>query len=491
RPTQAVPHVYEQASCRKLRPPAAYLLSNSFVLFLDAVALVLLRAHLPLLHLILTTAIPLGVALLGLEYVLNFVLDFFRPRVPGKELRPAYDSRLLGLFAEPGSLWGAVADTLDYQFGFRVSRTWFVHFLARLALPLIAFQLLSGLLLTCLVIVGPEEAVLVERLGRPRVQFSPGLHFKLPWPIEQARSLPAESLQSLIIGFHAGDEDSDEEDEHGHSHGGQRPALPRGMVVWTQPHHVQEDYILVASRGMPGTTAAEPASGNAAPGGAEHSVPVNLLSLSLVLHFQIIDAAEYLYGYQSPRHFLENLAYRELVKLASSTDMHEIMGPRRLNLAQEIRERLEAQIANARIGVRIHDLGFLEVHPPVHVGQAFEAIVEAQVHSESLIVQARSEAEKTVREAESQAHSLLQEALAYQFQRVEIGRSTGLSFDHHLAAYQAGRQLYLSRYRLLAMEEALRGKRKLVLPSKMGQQRLILKLEDRLQADLLQIDLQK
>lgn len=495
----------------KLRPAGAYLLSNSFLLFLCAVSLVLLRAKLPLLQRLIEWALPVAVGLLGIEYIANFILDFFRPRVPGKELRPPYDSRVLGLFSQPGSLWIAVADTLDYQFGFRVSKTWVYHFIARLALPLLAFQLVCGLLLTCLVIVGPGEICIVERFGRPQESIGPGLNLKLPWPIELAYSVKADNIHRLTIGFHSEEESEEEETkEQGHSHGKKRQKLPENVVLWTHTHHGQEDYILVASRETPPATRGGgqptnervplpiPASlplGTPLPErtaeSPERSVPVNLLSVSMAVHFQVSNPLDFSYRYADPLHYLENIAYRELVQVASSADLHDLMGPMREALAEQVRARIEKRAAAAQLGIRLLYVGILEVHPPVQVADAFEKGVEAQQESESLIVQARAHAGKTVQEARSMAYSTMQEALAYQFQREAMGQSLGQSFDHHLSAYRAGRGLYLSRNYLSSLEETLRGKRKLLLSARIAEQRIFLKLEDKIQADLLNIDLQK
>jgi len=73
----------------------------------------------------------------GGEMVVNFVLAFYRPRVAGEPRRVFYESRLLGVFCEPEGIIRSVAQTIDYQFGFRVSETWFYRLLGRIVLPLL------------------------------------------------------------------------------------------------------------------------------------------------------------------------------------------------------------------------------------------------------------------------------------------------------------------------------------------------------------------
>ncbi len=63
--------------------------------------------------------------LMAVENLLTLLLEIYRPRVKGKIARPLYESRVAGLLAQPESLFTTAAQTLDYQFGFKVSETWF------------------------------------------------------------------------------------------------------------------------------------------------------------------------------------------------------------------------------------------------------------------------------------------------------------------------------------------------------------------------------
>src|SRR5579862_7796432 len=69
-----------------------------------------------------------------------------------------------------------MADTLNTQ-------RWLRAAVGTLALAAILFQATA-------VVVGEGQAVLVTRFGRPlRAATQPGLHWKLPWPIDQAVTL--------------------------------------------------------------------------------------------------------------------------------------------------------------------------------------------------------------------------------------------------------------------------------------------------------------
>ena len=47
------------------------------------------------------------------ELVVNFIIEFYRPRSLG-ESRPVFESQLLSLFTEPGGVLRNIASALDY-----------------------------------------------------------------------------------------------------------------------------------------------------------------------------------------------------------------------------------------------------------------------------------------------------------------------------------------------------------------------------------------
>jgi regulator of protease activity HflC (stomatin/prohibitin superfamily) len=180
------------------------------------------------------------------------------------------------------------------------------------------------------------------------------------------------------------------------------------------------------------------------------------------------------------------------VQLASTVDLHDLMGPSRLELTGQLRDRIGAKVREERLGIEVVYLGFLGMHPPVPVAPAFQSVVEAQEKALSQVVEAQSYAQRTVPEAKTQGTALVNDAQAERSRQELVGKAEEESFKNHVAAYeQASPAIYRSRYFLTALEEALRGKRKIVLPANLAEESFVIKLEDKLRADLLNIDLEK
>jgi len=70
-------------------------------------------------------------AVVALETLAQLVLEIYRPRTKRGSPRPLFESRLVGLLGQPEGLITTASQALDYQFGFKVSETWFYRFFAR------------------------------------------------------------------------------------------------------------------------------------------------------------------------------------------------------------------------------------------------------------------------------------------------------------------------------------------------------------------------
>lgn len=330
--------------------------------------------------------------LLGIEFAVNFVLDLYRPRVPGEVPRPSFDSRLLGMVAEPGAIAKSIADAINYQFGFQVSSTWFYQLLQRALFPITVFAFLCILLLTSIVVVDADERAVIERFGR-RVGDSadvltPGFYLKWPYPVDIVRRAPVARVDELIIGEAVGRDAGNEAivwtDEH--------ESLPHLMLVVATPHRDQ----LSARRGEPSD--AEEAH-------VTESVAVSLLMVSVPIEYRVKDLAKFLYHYADPKKILEVVAYQYVSDYAASVDVDELMGPGREMFNREFRRRLQERLDELDTGIEIAFVGLRAAHPTSkrNVAAAFERVVASQTEMAAMIRRADGEAQRILTAAAGSA----------------------------------------------------------------------------------------
>ena len=100
--------------------------------------------------------------LVAIENLLSLIFEIYRPRVATEGARTLYESRLIGLLGQPQGIVTTVAQALDYQFGFKVSETWFYQFLEKALAKIILAQLAVLFVTTMVVIIDPHEKAVVE-----------------------------------------------------------------------------------------------------------------------------------------------------------------------------------------------------------------------------------------------------------------------------------------------------------------------------------------
>ncbi len=451
----------QEAASGLVRGPASYMLFNALCSAAVAVALALVHLGAPAVERVLAWVIIAVLGLIGVEMALMFVFNLYRPRRAAREARAPYDSRLLGLLSMPKGILRSAAETLDYQFGFKVSETWFFRFLERALAPLVLFGLVTLYLLTCFVVVPPGHLSFIERFGTPRAAageapkpLGPGLHMKWPWPIEVARTVPADRVQQIILGV-AGKERGAEEVEKARARGEEAELPP---FLWAGVHF-EEEYNLLVATDEP-VEDVEPIEG----GLTIRVPPVSLLVVGVPVQFVVREEEfyRYVYGYVDVAEVLEAIGYRELVRYVAGVDLIRILGPDRAKAGEELQRRIQAAADEAGLGVDIVFVGLHGVHPPAAVSPSFEAQVSALEERKTEILKAQTYAIEMKPKQDAERAEILGKAQALRFAKRTLVRAEAERFKTLDAVDRKASRIFRMRRYLLALE-AVMSKRRLVI----------------------------
>jgi regulator of protease activity HflC (stomatin/prohibitin superfamily) len=450
---------------RLLRPGAASVLLGSAISFLIALGVGAVEAGFPKVDLYLARAFAILLGIAGVESLISLVLEVYRPRVKGRTAtRVIYESRLVGLLGQPAGIFSTVAQALDYQFGFKVSDTWFYQFIQRAAGWILLGQLSLLLLSTCVVFIDAGEQALLERNGRPvagREVLNPGLHFKLPWPIDEIHRERTLEIRSFVIGIVP---DPDKETER--------------TILWTVAHYKEEYNLLVASReALPSTT----------PGREQSAPPVNLLTASIPIQYEIKDLRAWATGHAAATNLLEKIASREVITYLVGVDFFELMSAGRDRAASELKRRIQASADALNLGVNILLVGLQDVHPPVKVAKDFNAVVAALQEKEAIIERARMYGLTNVILARAEATNRLRQADAHRIRTIAGTVAQAAQFTNQIKAFREAPEVYSQRAYLAAVASGSANARKVVVTSTNAQDVVTLNLEDKVRPDLLDV----
>ncbi|HLP78280.1 MAG TPA: protease modulator HflK [Candidatus Paceibacterota bacterium] len=455
---------------RLLRPSAGWVLMSAYLCFIVALGIIGVgtdssrQSGFFKTDLYVARGLAVLLGLVAFETLINLILEIYRPHVKGKVARPLYESRVVGLLGQPEGVFTTAAKTLDYQFGFKVSETWFYRFFEKALAWLLLLQLGVLLASTCVIFIEPGEQGLLERFGKPvesRTLLNPGVHLKWPWPIDRVYRYQTEQIQSFNVGYTPSPEFENQ------------PAL-----LWTMAHPNEENF-LVANREQLTTTNA--VSGRRAP-------PVSLLTVSIPVQFQITNLLDWAYRNQEPTNLLRNIATREAVRYFVNADLNDVMSRDRLEASETLRSRIQAIASEQQLGAKILFVGLQDIHPPVKVAPDYEKVVGAEHQKQAKILAAEAEAIQTNALAQADATNMINQATGERVNREISAFAQAALFTNQIPAFEAAPSVYMQRAYLQTFARGTAKTRKYVILSTNTDNVFVIDLQDKISFDMLEGD---
>jgi regulator of protease activity HflC (stomatin/prohibitin superfamily) len=444
-----------------LRPGAAYLLLGAYACFAVTATIAAVLAGFVKTDLIVARVLCVVSGLAAVETLLGLILEVYRVRVRGGETRLLYESRLVGLLGQPEAIITTAAHAMDYQFGFKVSETWFYRFLEKALGWMLLAQFAALVLSSCFFVINPGDEALLERFGRPLGSngvIGAGLHFKLPWPIDQTKLYHTERIQSFIVGA---------EPEQGET------------IAWAVSHAKEQNFLVASQEVNP----------EALPQGAEaKSPPVSLLSVSIPVQYQVTNLAVWAYTNSDPESLLEGIAERSVGHYLASADLDDLMARGRAAAAVALRNDMQEQADALELGARILFVGLEDIHPPTKVAKIFEEVVGASETRESKILQAQAYAVSTNAWANGESFKRLVAAEADEHSAITNSAARAMLFTNQQLAYSAAPGaggVYEQHAYLDTLTENSADSRKYIIATTNAPNIIIVNLEDKIRKDLI------
>jgi regulator of protease activity HflC (stomatin/prohibitin superfamily) len=461
---------------RLLRPSASFLLLGAYVCFVTALGIAGVRVGFPNADAYVARALAVLLGLMAVETLVALLLEIYRPRLKGKVARPLYDSRIVGLLAQPESLFTAAAQALDYQFGFKVSETWFFQLL-RQSLPVLFLAQLAALLLsTCVVFIEPGEQGVLEQFGRldgARSILNPGGHLLWPWPIDQVYRYRTDQVRRFDVGFQPTPESEKMQ-----------------TVLWTVPHTEEVNFLVgnvppaTVTNNPPGTASGSPDNNPL----MSKVAPVGLIDVSIPVQYRVTNVLDWAYVNADPTNLLQNLATQTAIRYLAGRDLNAVLSRERIQMAQLLKDQIQADAIRHQLGVEILFAGVQDIHPPVKVAGDYEQVVAAGQQMIADTNNAVAEAIQTNALAGAQAFADVNQAQATRLQtELRAWAGAGL-FTNQIAAYDAAPSVYRARAYYEMFPAATANARKYILLVTNTHNVLMFDLEDKISESLLNLN---
>ncbi|MCP4198206.1 MAG: FtsH protease activity modulator HflK [Proteobacteria bacterium] len=257
--------------------------------------------------------------------------------------------------------------------------------------------------------VDTEETGVVLRFGEFSSYADPGLHFKLPFGIEQVYLVPTGRVLKEEFGF--------------------RTVNPGVRTTYTKRGLDEESLTLTGD--------------------------LNVSDVEWIVQFQVSDPYKYIFKIKDPVSTIRDISEAMVRKAIGKANVTQVLTTARAALANEIQQNLQSTLNKYDIGVRIVTVKFQDVTPPDPVKDAFNEVNESEQQKESLIFEARTQFNREVPRARGEAKRALQEAEGYAVERINKARGETNRFIALLTEYKKAPEVTRRRIYLETMEEVL------------------------------------
>jgi len=453
------------AEFRYLRPAGSWLICFAVVLFTSAVSALFINYGKTGWAAPLTKVFFWVLAVLAAELLVSFIIEFYRPRTL-EEIRPVYESRLLAIFTEPGGVVRNISDSLDYQFGFQISRTGIYLVLRKAIIPALMVWAAVLWIFTCITEVNPGEIGIREVFGSVNRESAPldaGIHFKWPWPCERILRVPVKNVQEATLGSVL------------------NPSQNAKVILWTGDNYQHENKFLVAVK-QQGKTGAQLAS---------------ILEVSLPV-FYTADPEhpfDYAFNFDNVKETLLAVGQAEATRYFASTDFITDISSGREQVAVNLYDRIQKACDRIGLGIKLVGINMHDAHPPigkgtgVNVAEAFQDVVCAQEDAVEMISKANEYSITTVESAKVESTRILGSAEAYKFDTASVALADASRFESQLESYRHLPGMFKLRSYLDFLENDCRDIRKYIISNEIDVRNLVLNLEEKPSLDLLNTDI--
>ena len=289
--------------------------------------------------------------------------------------------------------------------------SWIVYLVATALAAIVAYYALTFR-------VDADELGIVMRFGKVARLEPPGLHFRMPYPIDEVRR-PKVTRQNII---------------------------EVGMRTGTGPgvSYVRDESLMLT--------------------GDENIVDVNF-----VVFWRIRDAQQYLFNMQNPEVTVKEVAESAMREVVGQSDIQPILTGARQKTEQAVQTLMQDVLDHYDAGIRVDQVQLLKVDPPTQVIDAFRDVQAAAADKERLQNEAASYASRIIPEARGDAERILQGARGYREQSVAEATGQSARFLKIYEEYKKAPEVTRKRMYLETMERIMSGTDKIIVDTKRGQ----------------------
>jgi membrane protease subunit HflK len=274
---------------------------------------------------------------------------------------------------------------------------------------------------TSLFTVRWDEEAIVERLGKSLDHAStlgPGLHLKLPWPLDRVVKVNTQKVRMLNLGNMTGTD------------------LP---LLWTVSHGNELSFI---------------------------SGDNNFFNPYIVIHYRIKDPFAFHYKHAQPEGLLEYASYNVISETFAVNTFYDVSIFNRFDWENKCKERIQEKLDGMQTGIEILNFLAKDIHPPLSISRSYEEVIAAYQEKQRLLNEATGYGYIHIPAARVMAFNDAAAAAAYVKEKVKMAEGDAKRYLLQLAEYRKSKSIIRRRFYFNAINETLRFNVKVLIDPK-------------------------
>ena len=274
--------------------------------------------------------------------------------------------------------------------------------LAKNILVIWLFLMLVAMAGTCFYTVDDKQQAVVTTFGKVTDVTDAGVHFKIPFGIQQVRKVDVNVYQKIELGYS--------------SNG--------SAVNKNESAMITGDY--------------------------------NIVNVDFFVEYKISDPVQYLYSSNDPELILRNLIQSQVRNVVGSSTVDAVLTDGKENIQMQVKELVSSILEEYNIGLSLVDVKIQDAEPPtVEVVEAFKSVETAKQKAETVINDAKAYQNAQLPKAQAEADKKIQNAEYLKQKRINEAVQQVAMFEALYAEYAQNPGITKSRMYYEAISEIL------------------------------------
>ena len=261
---------------------------------------------------------------------------------------------------------------------------------------------------SCFYTVDDKQQAVVTTFGRVTDVTDAGLHFKMPFGIQQVKKVDVNVYQKIELGY-----SSDGQDDY-------------YQVNEKESTMITGDY--------------------------------NIVNVDFFVEYKISDPVTYLYSSNNPEMILRNLIQSQVRNVVGSTSVDAVLTDGKESIQSQVKDLVTQILSEYDIGLTLIDVRIQDSEPPTQeVIEAFKAVETAKQKAETVVNDAKAYQNAQLPDAQAQADKLVQNAEYLKQKRINEATQQVAMFSAMYEEYKLNPDITRSRMYYEAISQILPG----------------------------------